>query len=712
MEAVFLKLINMSISASWLVLAVLLLRLFLKKAPKAVHVFLWALVGVRLLLPVSVESMFSLIPSVQTIPPEITYAQTPEIHTGISILNQTVNPILAQSFTPDPATSANPLQIWVAIGWNVWLLGAVCMLLYSAVSYIRLRWQVRVNLQAEKNVYLCDRVDNPFILGIFRPRIYLPSGMNEDQQQYVLAHERAHLKRRDHWWKPLGFLLLSLHWFNPILWVAYILLCRDIEFACDEKVIKDMDAHSKKGYSEALVACSMQRRFVIACPLAFGEVGVKARIKSVLHYKKPAFWIILVCIVLCVALSIGFLTDPISRTTVDPTLHRFLESQICDLNRGSYSQGNYCAADLEILHTKTKEDEITVYAWVLYNEFIYDGTLQDISGSHIPTVLTVKKDQSDYILLEYWTPRDGSYYPKDIRAKFPWYLHRKALDSQQYIKQQQARLDAKAMAYFQAQAVTSVFTYADSPDYISPTLSLNFKDNTFIFSYSAFSSYIPMGSFTIQNDRLIAKTDDEKYTYIFSRHPDGWAFAEDPSSPLPQYRYPDGLQTPVPDGAVFRLSVDSPEAKEYPTLVIRYDNQQIQAWNRLYFWRQEQPDGTLLETKADGPHPTACLDDVPKFYLIPSAMSAVNPYQALFTFSQTPKTVNVWRYAIDELPNGEPHSVPYTGNYLEMSAGDYLYVIDVSFETDDSQGFIQYAFATRWASLQEDVIPIPSSDND
>ena len=710
MEAVFLKLLNMSISATWLVLAVLVLRLFLKKAPRYIHIFLWALVGIRLVLPFSIESIFSLIPSIETIPPEITMSRNPAIHTGISVLNNAVNPVIAASFTPTELASANPLQIWVAIGWNIWLLGMVCMLLYSAVSYIRLRWLVRINLQTGKNVYLCDRVDNPFILGIFRPRIYLPSGMNEDQQQYVLAHENAHLKRKDHWWKPLGFLMLSIYWFNPILWVAYILLCRDIEFACDEKVIKDMDAHSKKGYSEALVACSMQRRSVMACPLAFGEVGVKARIKSVLHYKKPAFWIILICILLCIALSIGFLTDPISRNTVDASLQRFLESQICDLNHGKYAQGAYCAADLEILHTKTKGNEITVYAWVLYGEYTYDGELQDISGSHIPSVLTVKKDQSDYTLLEYWTPRDGSYYPRDIRAKFPWYLHRKALDSQQYIKQQQARLDARAMEYFQAQATTSVYIYADSPDYISPTLSLNFKDNTFRFNYSAFSSYIPMGSFTIKNDRLIAKTDDGKCTYVFSRHPDGWAFAEAPSSLLPQYRYPDGLQTPVPDGAVFQLTVDRPEAKEYPTLVISYDNQQIQAWNRLYFWREEQPDGTLLETKADGPHPTACLDNMPTLSLIPTVMSAVNPYQARLNFSQTPKTVKIVQYAIDTLPEGKPLTRSYTDGPLEISAGAYLYVIDAHFESDAYKGSVQYAFTTAFPSLDE-AIPIDPTAN-
>lgn len=575
METLFLKILNMSISATWVVLAVLLLRLLFKKAPRYIHVFLWALVGIRLILPVSVESIFSLIPSVQTIPLEITMAREPAIHTGISVLNNAVNPVIAASFTPNELTSANPLQIWVAIGWNIWLLGMAAMLIYSAISYLRLRWQVRIHLHTENRVYLCDQVETPFILGIFRPRIYLPADLKEDQQQYVLAHEYAHLKRKDHWWKPLGFLLLSIHWFNPILWVGYILLCRDIEFACDQKVIKAMDNPDKKGYSEALVACSIPRNTIMSCPLAFGEVSVKSRIQSILHYKKPAFWIILVCIVLCVALSIGFLTDPV---TPDPVIAEGVST------------------------------------------YLYLGT-----DSMPPAQLT-----------------------------------------------------------------------------------LNNEDHTFSFMFSAVSSYWPRGSYIIEGDKLTAKTDDGLYTFVFTRHEAGWAF----STFKDGFAYPGLAMSPIPNGAVFALEVESADNSQIPTLAISYNQQRIPAWNRLYVWRATQPDGTILSTKADGPHPTACPDDVPKFYLIPSAMSAVNPYQALLTFSQTPKTVNIWRYAIDELPNGEPHSVPYTGNYLEMSAGDYLYVIDVSFETDDSRGFIQYAFATRWASLQEDVIPIPSSDND
>ena len=310
MDAVFLKLLNMSLTASWIVLAVLILRLLLKRAPKWINCLLWGVVGLRLIFPFSIESLFSLIPSAEPLPSDLPMTQTPAIDSGFEVIDQVVNPIIYDSFAPTPTNSANPMQIVIAVAAIVWLCGLVGMIAYGAISYLRLRLRVRASICQDGNVYLCDDIDSPFILGVIRPRIYLPSGMTQEQMGYVIGHERAHLRRLDHVWKPIGFVLLCLHWFNPMLWVAYILLCRDIEKACDEKVIRDMDDESKKGYSETLVACSVHRRAVMACPLAFGEVGVKDRIKSVLHYKKPAFWIILVAVVALVVTGVCFLTDP------------------------------------------------------------------------------------------------------------------------------------------------------------------------------------------------------------------------------------------------------------------------------------------------------------------------------------------------------------------------------------------------------------------
>ena len=310
MGEIFLKVLNMSITASWMVLAVIAVTLIFKKIPKWINCLLWGLAGLRLILPFSFESMFSLVPSTDTLDESILISQTPSIDSGIPIINQTVNPALSQNFAPDNTASAAPMQILMFILSAVWLAGIAAMLIYGAVSYIKIKRKTSASIHLKDNIYYCDNIDTPFILGIIKPKIYIPSGMDERCIDYIIRHENAHLKRMDHLWKPLGFLILSFYWFNPALWAAYILLCRDIEKACDEKVIKNMDAEDKKCYSEALVASSMHRRMIMACPLAFGEVGVKARIKNMLSYRKPTLWIIIAAVILSIVLSVCFLTNP------------------------------------------------------------------------------------------------------------------------------------------------------------------------------------------------------------------------------------------------------------------------------------------------------------------------------------------------------------------------------------------------------------------
>ena len=312
MTELFLQILNTSLSATWLVLAVIALRFLLKKAPKWVNVLLWGLVAFRLLCPFTLESALSLIPSAEVISPEIMLDPTPQIHTGFDSINTVVNPVITETFSPEPAASANPLQIWIPVVSVVWCIGMSVMLLYTIASYARLRYRVRMAIRVKRNIYLSEFVTSPFVLGIFRPRIYLPYHMSDSDRAHVIAHERAHIYRRDHWWKPLGFLLLTLHWFNPAMWVAYILLCRDIELACDEKVIKELGVDQRADYSQALLHCSVTHHSIAACPLAFGEVGVKERVKNVLSYKKPAFWVILISIILCIIVAVCFLTDPLN----------------------------------------------------------------------------------------------------------------------------------------------------------------------------------------------------------------------------------------------------------------------------------------------------------------------------------------------------------------------------------------------------------------
>ena len=311
MAAVFLKLLNLSISASWLVLAVLVLRLVSKRSPKWMNVLLWGIVALRLVLPFSIESALSLIPSAETVSPvAVQSAPAPTITSGVSVIDNAVNPSLSEHFAAVPTASVNPLYVWTEIAGWVWLIGLGAMLLYALVSYLRLRRRVSVSLPIQDHIYLCDAISSPFILGVVKPHIYLPSGLDEVQRQNVLSHERAHLARRDHWWKPLGFALLAVYWFNPVLWLAYTLLCRDIELACDERVIRTMDESAVKTYSTVLLACSMPRKAVITCPLAFGEVGVKERVRNALHYKKPAFWVVAASVAVCVVVAVCFLTNP------------------------------------------------------------------------------------------------------------------------------------------------------------------------------------------------------------------------------------------------------------------------------------------------------------------------------------------------------------------------------------------------------------------
>lgn len=306
MTGIFLKLVSMSIAASLLILVIMALRLLLKRAPKSIICALWALVGIRLLCPFSWQSHLSLVPEKVASGSLVSdFADSfvdSFVERDISYYEVTV-----KDEASAPETAEN---ILVPVLTAIWLLGAFILWLYAVLSCIRLRRRVSEGVRQSYRVWLCDRIDTPFILGIVRPRIYLPSSLCQAQLAPVLAHENAHLKRRDHWWKPLGYALLTLYWFNPFCWAAYILLCRDIEMACDERVIRDMNAEEIKYYAKTLLACSVSRRTIAACPLAFGEVEVKERVRKVLHYKRPAFWLILAALAACIAAAVCFLTNP------------------------------------------------------------------------------------------------------------------------------------------------------------------------------------------------------------------------------------------------------------------------------------------------------------------------------------------------------------------------------------------------------------------
>ncbi len=327
MTEAFVRILNMSISASYIVAAVLLLRVLLPKVPKWTVVLLWGIVALRLVFPVSIETTVSLIPD-SVAKGEVVSEWMDDYVGGIDIYHRGSSNYEAaveagREPIPDstgeyyvvtkhgqlsePSTFGNTIMPVLAV---VWIAGITFLVFHTVISYWQLRRKLGKAVIYKYNVFQSEYVESPFILGIFRPRIYVPYGMEPKELVHVLAHEKAHIHRGDHWWKPFGYLLLVIHWFNPLMWVAYTMFCRDIELACDEKVIRELNNEQRADYTQALLSLSVGHHSIAACPLAFGEVGVKDRVKSVMQYKKPGFWIIVLALIACLGVAVCFLTDP------------------------------------------------------------------------------------------------------------------------------------------------------------------------------------------------------------------------------------------------------------------------------------------------------------------------------------------------------------------------------------------------------------------
>lgn len=345
MGDIFLKLLNMSITAGWLILAVLCIRLLFRKIPKWVNCLLWGVVAIRLICPFSVESPFSILPSTEPIKSSTVVEgevqnYIPSIDSRLTIVKNTINPMLTETFAYNESDSVAPLQAVTYAAGLIWCCGMVLLIICALGSAVKLHKLVREAVCVRDNIYICDAVKSPFIMGIFRPRVYLSSALCEREMDYILAHESAHLKRKDHWWKALGYLLLCIHWFNPLCWMAYSLLCKDIELACDEKAAKNMTFHEKKEYSKVLLSCAGQRSMIMVCPLAFGEVGVKERVKSVLNYKKPTLWIMIATAAVLVILTVCFLTNPTKEYQIRITIPAGSTEPVCYSDEEISPKGN------------------------------------------------------------------------------------------------------------------------------------------------------------------------------------------------------------------------------------------------------------------------------------------------------------------------------------------------------------------------------------
>lgn len=457
MTELFLSFVNRSITAGWMILPVLCLRWCLRNfRSKDLICILWGLVGLRLALPFSLPTPFSLIPSAQTIPTDIMYAASPAIDTGLSTLNQAVNPMLSASFSPDPAASANPLQIWLALAALIWVIGIALFALYALISLLRLRRRLAEAVPVGDNMWVCDHIASPFLLGLTHPRIYLPSSLDAQTAASVIAHEHAHLMRRDPIWKAVGFVLLALYWFHPLIWVAYILFCRDMELACDARATRDFSPAERKAYAEALLACSLPHAGRSFCPLTFGEIGVKSRIRALLQGKKPSHLLVAVTISVIAILAVCFLTDPAQpKSTVPQPSDEVISDAILTHYNAHSTEDLLCTENHAPLATVYQEISdgsvvVTKYLMVLYLELARDDDwFHEQSGSHIPTALTfhVQPDGS-CTLTEYWEPGDGSLYAPDIRAKFPEDIADRALNTQRYIDEQMKACYDQAIAYW------------------------------------------------------------------------------------------------------------------------------------------------------------------------------------------------------------------------------------------------------------------------
>lgn len=535
MEELFLTVVNLSLTAGWLVLAVLALRLLLRKAPRWSFCLLWGLVALRLMFPFSLESSFSLIPSAQPLPREILSTATPQIQSGIPAVNSAVNPILQEALAPAAGASVNPTQVWSFLLSRIWLAGMVLLLLYALVSTLLLKRRLATATLLEDNIRQSEQVGSPFVLGLFRPVIYLPYHIAEEDLTYVLAHERTHIRRLDHWWKLLGYVLLSIYWFNPLMWVAYVLFCRDLEGACDEKAIRTLDQQARKGYSTALLNCSIHRRPAAPCPLAFGEAGVKSRVKAVMHYKKPAFWIVVIALIACIIAALCFLTSPKEPSVYDvltqdgyevlgqEQVELTLSVPKSALTDDCYTGEGHTFADGQVV--VWQDDVTTIYLHnvmpsnesdeLLYMTFDCSYRLSNYGSFVTPLQATQDSSVSPQILLRSKILKDGTTtYPDalDLRgyepgAKFTFYVSKEACMAAQDTLM--INIMCNQVQYAKEGYKTSGGQFSPAGLYLYEgdgfggafTISLR-ADGSFTYYEGHLSSYIGAGKWSVSGDIL------------------------------------------------------------------------------------------------------------------------------------------------------------------------------------------------------------------
>lgn len=529
-SACFPKLLNMSLTASVVIVFVLLLRFLLKKAPKIISYALWGLVLFRLLCPISLESGLSLFglvhapvtpsgtltSSIEYIPSDLVQTESPSAVLPAPGMEET-----APQGVEQPA--AHAAETPVVLAADIWVAGVLGMGLYGVISYLRLRRKLVTASPLRENIYLADGISSPFVLGLLHPKIYLPSSLGEQELPYIVLHEQHHIRRLDHLVKVLAFVALSLHWFNPLVWLAFVLAVRDMEMSCDEAVIRKMGDGIRADYTASLLSLATGKHIIAGMPLAFGQGDTKGRIRNLANRKKPAFWVVLAGAVICALAALGLLTNPTA--PVDEQLAVFLDGQIAAHHQSEYSKENFCCLDWEVLGTEKRGNQVTAYLWVLYREYSDAATVE--SGAHVPTVITAELQDGNYVPVEYWEPRDGSYYAQDIRAKFPLLLQGRAMDSQRYVKKQSDRLDQAAREHFAqmdtdtAQVLSSTTFVSDQCIYLNPLSSYSAINGDSGYIYRISGNYFEMISRSTGVPRLTQVSNWEWQPFPYTQ--EEWA---------------------------------------------------------------------------------------------------------------------------------------------------------------------------------------------
>lgn len=673
------RLLNMSAAAGVLICAVVQLRFCLRGAPKWVRGILWALVAVQLVCPVTPASPLSVYGLLRQ-----DHAATEQAVEVFRTYGDGIKPLLTfdarRIAAPAAAAQSQAHSVYLPAAGAVWLAGVAAMLLYALVSWLRLRRRVRASVPLEGRVMLCDAIETPFILGVFRPRIYLPSGLGEAQRAAVIAHERAHLQRRDHWWKPLGFLLLAVHWFNPLVWLAYVLLCRDIELACDEKVVRDLDAAARAAYSQTLLDCSVRRPAVRACPLAFGEVGVKERIKRILNYKKPAFWIVAVAVVVCVVVAVCFLTRPAS-----------LGSAPADPDATPYPTPEPTVTPAPLPTGTPLEDVMAMIDMATANTYIlgdeyYSSPVNPIMRFYI--ILDMENEMFQY----YETPI-SSYIgfgrfrlEGDILTIEDNRVNRFRLEDDKLVW-----LAEGSDNFTFVKLTDGAAFYLDTTPAAKPQLALEVvralaeKGEALTwadfepFAYEEVGSGLYIRRYPIDEtfDFLIgsaAPYAEPMYFYLRNRDVNAWVDirSRDVEDFIAAYAGADMLTEP-------------------PTLAVNAYRAGIQALRGTYSWHYAQGDGTDIEIEADSAHPLSLKGQLPRLTLGPSALSHVAPNVVTLLFDVAPDAVSVrcWSDEYWGETDAPAEAVPETwAEYrsLELREGGYIYEITAVWNSSDRWG--------------------------